>query len=41
MKWKETPTNERKKLSCNKLKSQIEKVVVGAIMKYNEHNIEF
>ena len=41
MKWKETPTNERKKLSGNKLKSKIEKVVVGAIMKYNERNIEF
>ena len=38
MKSKETPTNERKKYSHNRLRSQIESVVVTAKMKYNEHN---
>ena len=38
MKLKETPTNGRKKLSHNKLRSQIENVVVTAIIKYNERN---
>ena len=38
MKSKETPTNERKKQSHNKLRSQIKNVVVRAIIKYNERN---
>ena len=38
MKSKETPTNERKKLSHNKLGNQIENVVVRVIIKYNERN---
>ena len=38
MKSKGTPKNERKKYSHNKLRSQIESVVVTAKMKYNEHN---
>ena len=38
MKSKETPTNERKKQSHNKLRSQIKNVAVRAIIKYNERN---
>ena len=38
MKSKETPTNESKKLSHNKLGNQIENVVVRVIIKYNERN---
>ena len=37
MKSKETPTNGSKKQNQNKLRSQIENIVVKAIMKYNEH----
>ena len=38
MKSKETPTNGRKMQSHKKLISQIENVVVRAIIKYNERN---
>ena len=38
MKSKETSTNGWKKYSHNKLRSQIENIVVRAIIKYNEYN---